>query len=97
MNKFKNISVEEAKELLRADNYLIDIRDKESFSISHVEGALNLNDENIGDFIKHSKKNRPTIIYCYKGISSQKLAHYLSTQGFEYTYSVDGGFEDWKE
>jgi len=36
MSNFKNISVEEAKELLRADNYLIDIRDKESFSISHV-------------------------------------------------------------
>ncbi len=97
MNKFKNISVEEAKELLRADNYLIDIRDKESFSISHVDGALNLSDENIDDFIKNSKKNRPTIIYCYKGISSQKLAHYLSTQGFENAYSVDGGFEDWKE
>ena len=53
MNKFKHISVGEAKELLRADNYLIDIRDKESFSISHVQGALNLSDENIDDFINN--------------------------------------------
>tara|TARA_B100000953_G_C17802794_1_gene352674 strand:- start:299 stop:592 length:294 start_codon:yes stop_codon:yes gene_type:complete len=97
MNKFKHISVEEAKELLRADNYLIDIRDEESFSISHVEGALNLSDENIAEFVKTSKKNRPTIIYCYKGISSQKFAHYLALQGFRNTYSVDGGFEEWKK
>ena len=97
MNKFKNISVEEAKELLRADNYLIDIRDEESFSISHVEGALNLSDENIAEFVKTSKKNRPTIIYCYKGISSQNAAHYLSSQGFKDLYSVDGGFEEWKK
>jgi len=97
MNKFKHISVEEAKELLRADNYLIDIRDEESFSISHVEGALNLSDENIAEFVKTSKKNRPTIIYCYKGISSQNAAHYLSSQGFKDLYSVDGGFEEWKK
>ena len=97
MNKFKHISVEEAKELLRADNYLIDIRDEESFSISHVEGALNLSDENIAEFVKTSKKNRPTIIYCYKGISSQNAAHYLSSQGFKDVYSVDGGFEEWKK
>jgi|TARA_B100001013_G_scaffold166394_1_gene99691 thiosulfate sulfurtransferase len=97
MNKFKHISVEEAKELLRADNYLIDIRDEESFSISHVEGALNLSDENIAEFVKTSHKNRPTIIYCYKGISSQNAAHYLSSQGFKDLYSVDGGFEEWKK
>ena len=97
MNKFKNISVEETKELLRADNYLIDIRDEESFSISHIEGALNLSDKNIVEFVKTSKKNKPTIIYCYKGISSQNAADYLSSQGFKDLYSVDGGFEEWKK
>ena len=97
MNKFKNISVEEAKELIRADHYLIDIRDEESFSISHIEGALNLSDKNIAEFVKTSKKNKPTIIYCYKGISSQNAADYLSSQGFKDLYSVDGGFEEWKK
>jgi thiosulfate sulfurtransferase len=38
-----------------------------------------------------------TIIYCYKGISSQDAAHYLSSQGFKDVYSVDGGFEEWKK
>jgi len=97
LNKFKNISVEETKELLRTDNYLIDIRDEESFSISHIEGALNLSDKNIAEFVKTSKKNKPTIIYCYKGISSQNAADYLSSQGFKDLYSVDGGFEEWKK
>ena len=97
MNKFKNISVEETKELLRTDNYLIDIRDEESFSISHIEGALNLSDKNIAEFVNTSKKNKPTIIYCYKGISSQNAADYLSSQGFKDLYSVDGGFEEWKK
>ena len=97
MNKFKHISVEEAKELLRADNYLIDIRDEESFSNSHIGGALNLSNANIDEFIKNSKSNKVTIIYCYKGISSQNAAHYLSSQGFKDLYSVDGGFEEWKK
>jgi len=71
-------------------------RDTETFR-GPVAGDILESDFDIDDFIKNSKKNKPTIIYCYKGISSQKLAHYLSTQGFENAYSVDGGFEDWKE
>ena len=40
MNKFKNISVEAAKELLRADNYLIDIRDKDKLEMVFNENVI---------------------------------------------------------
>ena len=65
MDKFKNITAQEAKDLLTKDNYLIDIRDEDSYSASHIDGALNLGNLNIDQFIRTAEKDIPTIIYCY--------------------------------
>ena len=51
MNKFKNISAQEAKDLLTKNNYLIDIRDEGSYSASHIDGAINLGNLDIHEFI----------------------------------------------
>ena len=95
MNKFKNITPEEAKELLTKDNYLIDIRDGDSYSSSHIDGALNLGNLDIHEFIRKADKDIPTIIYCYKGISSQNAAEFLISEGFTEVYSIEGGYEFW--
>ena len=95
MNKFKNITPQEAKDLLTKDNYLIDIRDEDSYSSSHIDGALNLGNLDIHEFIRKADKNIPTIIYCYKGISSQDAAEFLISEGFTEVYSIEGGYEFW--
>ena len=95
MNKFKNITPQEAKDLLTKDNYLIDIRDEDSYSSSHIDGALNLGNLDIHEFIRTADKNMPTLIYCYKGISSQNAAEFLISEGFTEVYSIEGGYEFW--
>ena len=95
MNKFKNITPQEAKDLLTTDNYLIDIRDEDSYSSSHIDGALNLGNLDIHEFIRKADKDIPTIIYCYKGISSQNAAEFLISEGFSEVYSIEGGYEFW--
>lgn len=95
MNKFKNISAQEAKDLLTKNNYLIDIRDEASYSASHIDGAINLGNLDIHEFIRTAEKDTPTIIYCYKGISSQNAAAFLVSEGFTEVYSVEGGYELW--
>ena len=95
MNKFKNITPQEAKDLLTKDNYLIDIRDEDSYSSSHIDGALNLGNLDIHEFIRKANKDIPTIVYCYKGISSQNAAEFLISEGFTEVYSIEGGYEFW--
>ena len=95
MNKFKNITPQEAKDLLTKDNYLIDIRDEDSYSSSHIDGALNLGNLDIHEFIRTADKDMPTLIYCYKGISSQNAAEFLISEGFTEVYSIEGGYELW--
>ena len=97
MNKFKNISPQEAKDLLTKNNYLIDIRDEDSYSSSHIDGALNLGNLDIHEFIRKADKDIPTIIYCYKGISSQNAAEFLISEGFTEVYSIEGGYELWSK
>ena len=39
----------------------------------------------------------PVLVFCYHGHSSQGAAQYLANQGYEEVYSVNGGFEMWKQ
>lgn len=39
----------------------------------------------------------PLVVVCYHGISSQNAAQYLHEQGFDDVYSLDGGFQAWRE
>ena len=74
---------------------IIDVRDRQSFSIGHIKNAVHVSDENIQQFIEGTDKSKPLIIYCYRGNSSQNAADYLSDKGFLDVYSMDGGFEEW--
>lgn len=96
---FQRISKEAAKEILATDTntVLIDIRDFQSFSEGHDEKALHLSQENLSDFILSTSKEVPVLVMCYHGNSSQSVAQYLASQDFEKVYSIDGGYEEWKE
>lgn len=91
---FKRISASDAHNLLLAGNaQIVDIRDETSYQNAHVKGALNLNNTNLQNFIESADPDRPVLVYCYHGISSQSAAEFLNQKGFEDVYSVDGGFD----
>lgn len=93
---FKRISAEQAKELLEQGAVLVDIRDPESYAQSHIEGAHQLNNTNLEDFLRNNDPDHPLIVCCYHGNSSQPAAAYLYERGYEEVYSLDGGFERWR-
>jgi len=95
MSSFKQISVEETKEMISSDIYLLDIRDKGSYDSGHINGAIHLSNENIDEFVMNADKEKETIIYCYKGISSRDAAKYFSEIGFREVFSMRGGYEMW--
>lgn len=98
MTDFKRISVEEANVLLadQPSASVVDIRDEMSFHESHIEGSTHLGNHNLQGFTAEADHNAPLLVYCYHGNSSQNAAHYLSNQGFKDVYSIDGGYEVWR-
>ena len=75
---------------------VVDIRDPASFAAGHAPGAISLNNNNVQDFILQADHDKPLLVFCYHGHSSQGAADFLAKQGFDEVYSVDGGFEGWK-
>ena len=74
----------------------VDVRDTESYRVTHINGALLVNDHNVTGFISSADKFQTHILYCYHGISSQGGAAYFKENGFEDVYSMDGGFTEWQ-
>ena len=94
---FKHISISETHELLQKQEVtIVDIRDAMSYENGHIPGAIALSNDNIEAFIAETDKNKPLLVCCYHGNSSQGAADVLNEKGFVDTYSIDGGFEAWK-
>ena len=76
MDTFTRISVQKAHEIIGSGDgvTIVDIRDPDSFTQGHIANALNVDDQNIKDFLQVTDKEIPLICYCYHGISSQGAA-----------------------
>ena len=97
MDRFKRISITEARDIMAAgEAQVVDIRDEQSFAMAHVKGASHLSNTNLPDFLQHADPDQPVLVYCYHGNSSQSAAAFLNEKGFDQVYSVDGGFEHWR-
>ncbi|MCX7121232.1 MAG: rhodanese-like domain-containing protein [Gammaproteobacteria bacterium] len=90
---YKQITTDEAKKLLQNNIIILDIRDANSFAHSHIPNAKNISTHELNHFCEATEKNKPILVYCYHGISSQSVAKYLVEQGVETVYSLIGGFE----
>lgn len=75
---------------------MVDIRDPQTYALSHISGSQHLDNHSISDFIRGADLDAPLVVVCYHGNSSQSAAAYLVSQGFSDVYSLDGGFELWR-
>ena len=97
MSQFTRISIQQAAALLQLPSVcLADIRDPSSFNAAHGTGAFHLTNESLPQFTQQITKETPVLVMCYHGNSSQGVANYLTSIGYEKVYSIDGGFEGWR-
>ena len=98
MSEFQRISIAQAHELMAQEGCQVaDIRDEQSFKLGHIEGATHLDNHVLQQFIEEADPAQPLIIYCYHGNSSQSAAQYFVDKDFTQVYSMDGGFEEWRQ
>ena len=108
-NTFKTITTEEANNFTKEmqelfpdfikDNNItiLDIRDEESFSESHIPSAVRLSGNNIDEIIENSNHEDNILIYCYAGISSQNVAQHFCNLGFKNIYNLEGGYTEFSK
>ena len=76
---------------------IVDIRDAQSFAQGHIPGSIQLNNDNVAEFISNTDGNTHIIVVCYHGISSQQAASVLQQNGLTNTFSMQGGFTAWQK
>lgn len=76
---------------------LVDIRDPQSFVTGHIPGAILIDNSNVQKFIEEADHQLPLVVCCYHGNSSQSAADFFNQQGFTDCYSLDGGYEAWRQ
>lgn len=94
---FRCVDVQEAEALFLRNNVIVlDVRDVETFRKGHIQGAQHVSMRNISSVINGSEKCAPVVIYCYRGFASREYAQMFSDFGFSEVYSLDGGYEAWR-
>ena len=96
MTDFKRISPEQVHALREQGAVLVDVRDAQTYATHRIPHSHHLDNHSIADFIRQADLDKPLVVLCYHGNSSQSAAAYLVGQGFSEVYSMDGGFELWK-
>lgn len=97
MQTYQCIECSKAKKLLEDGAILLDIRDKNSYDSAHAKQAEHLSNDNLQQILSPLTKEQTILILCYHGISSKSAAQFISSQGFNQVFSVDGGFEKWNQ
>ncbi|CAA0091526.1 Thiosulfate sulfurtransferase GlpE [BD1-7 clade bacterium] len=94
---FKRISVSDVQSMNESEDIqFVDIRDEASFAAGHIPGSFHLGQHNLQQYIESADLDKPLMVCCYHGNSSQSAAQFLHEKGFDDVYSIDGGFEAWK-
>ena len=93
---FKEINAHKVQEMVEEESVnVVDIRDPGSYSAGHIPTAVSVSDSTVQQFIESAEKEKPLVVCCYHGISSQGAAEYFSENGFNEVYSMTGGYSAW--
>lgn len=63
--------------------YLLDIRKPEDYEKNHIDGAINIPWNEVGDYLDDLPKNEKIIVICYTGQTAGQTVALLRLLGFD--------------
>lgn len=93
----KNVDVSQAKELLKTDITLLDVRTAQEVAAGKIEGAINIDfySPTFKEDVNKLDKTKPILVYCKSGGRSSSAAGILNENGFTTIYNLLGGYSSW--
>lgn len=95
---YKQISQEEAKEMMKKDDghIIVDVRRQDEYDSGHIAGAILIPNESIGTSQPEQLKdlNQIILVYCRTGNRSKQAAQKLADIGYTNVYEF-GGINTW--
>lgn len=90
------ISISEMEKLTSSgDLVIIDTREEKEFAVSHLRGAIRV--ENAGEMsqVANLSKDQQIVVYCSVGYRSERLGEQLLANGFTNVQNLYGGIFQW--
>jgi rhodanese-related sulfurtransferase len=99
LNMNNNIDVKQAKMCIDGGVILVDVRTKEEYKNSHIEGGVNIDilEPNFKNQIEKLDRSKSYIICCASGSRSAKATKIMIEMGFEDVHNMLGGMMDWEK
>lgn len=99
MENYRQISQEEAWEIMKNETEftIVDVRTPEEFAEGHIEGAVNVPLETIGqgEIPDLPDRSRRLLVYCRSGVRSKMAAGKMAAMGYEKIEEF-GGVITWR-
>ena len=93
MQKFKMISINEAKKMAGMEDVIVvDLRSEKDFLSSHIENAINIPAATLKEINSFDRKKYRWVLYCKRGSYSFKLASEMANNGY-IVVAVVGGYK----
>lgn len=98
MDHIQTLTMDEVMEKLNTESILLlDVRPREEFEMSHIEGAISVPMEELEHYMRNLPKDAEMVAYC-RGplcVHSAIAAKKLQAEGFR-AYRMDEGLHEWQ-
>lgn len=94
-----SITVTELKSLRAAgdDHFLLDVRQPDEWEQTHIDGAVLIPLGELPERTEELPRDRKLIVHCKAGGRSARAVTFLTEQGFENVWNVEGGMDAWNQ
>ncbi len=89
---YKQVNVDEVRELVEKGEYIVDVREIYEFEHAHIKGAVNIPLSELRERYSEIPKDKPVYIHCRSGQRSYNAVLALQNLGYDNVYNVTGSF-----
>ncbi|MGM9945403.1 MAG: FAD-dependent oxidoreductase [Lysinibacillus sp.] len=90
--RFKQVRVNEVRDLVEQGAVIIDVREENEFASGHVKGAKNIPLSQFRERMDEIPKDVPVYVHCRSAQRSYNAVMALENSGYENVYNVSGSF-----
>ena len=96
-DNYGDVSVSEAWDLIQSEPEIVilDVRTPSEYEDAHIEGAINIPVEDIGDRLNELIANDVILVYCRTGNRSGTAVGIMEENGFSKIYHMYEGISTW--
>lgn len=94
-NGYRNVTAEEARELIQQGAKIIDIRSEIEFKQGHIPGSMHIPFSELAETAKQWPKDQKILVVCASGSRSVHAAQLLVEKGYTEVYNLAGGIYQW--